>query len=86
LKTEPLTRQVHIRVPQDLKKALKMFCAREGVTEQSWLLEMIDSELARRAGDLWPAQGSPGADSRSAARKPDTGTNLTQTQKGPKTK
>lgn|GEM_PF-4017299 len=61
MKSEPMTRQMHICVPLDLKGISKVFCAaREGTTEQAWLLKTIDSELARRAGDLWPAHGTSG--------------------------
>lgn len=45
--------QIHVRVAADLKKAVKMFCVREGTTEQSWVVGLVQSELARRAPDLW---------------------------------
>ena len=48
-------RQIHIRVMPELKKALKVFCAREGITEQAWLLGVIEFEMSRQAADLWPA-------------------------------
>ena len=61
MKSEPMTRQMHICVPSDLKRIPKVSCAaREGTTEQAWLLKTIDSELARRARDLWPAHGTSG--------------------------
>jgi predicted DNA-binding protein len=47
------TSQIHVRVPPELKKAVKMFCIREGTTEQAWLSELIESELKTRAPDLW---------------------------------
>jgi hypothetical protein len=47
--------QVHVRVTADLKKALKIFCVREGTTEQSWVVELLELELAKRAPDLWSA-------------------------------
>jgi hypothetical protein len=49
----PRDSQVHVRVTADLKKALKMFCVREGTTEQSWVVELLEAELANRAPDLW---------------------------------
>jgi len=45
--------QVHVRVPTEFKKALKIFCVREGTTEQAWLSELIETELKRKAPDLW---------------------------------
>jgi len=47
------SRQIHVRVSLDLKKAVKMFCARTGTTEQSWLHAVIEDELQRKAPDLW---------------------------------
>lgn len=47
------TRQVHVRVSPDLKKAVKMFCVRTGTTEQSWIHALIEDELRRQAPDLW---------------------------------
>ncbi len=47
------TSQIHVRVPPEFKKALKMFCVREGTTEQAWLSELIETELKRKAPDLW---------------------------------
>jgi hypothetical protein len=44
--------QIHVRVAADLKKAVKMFCVREGTTEQSWVVGLVEAELARRAPDL----------------------------------
>ena len=37
-----------------MKKAVKMFCVREGTTEQAWVYRLIDQHLARKAPDLWP--------------------------------
>ncbi len=45
--------QVHVRVALDLKKAVKMYCVREGITEQTWIHGLIEAELSRRAPDLW---------------------------------
>ena len=53
--------QIHVRVAADLKKAVKIFCVREGTTEQSWVVGLVEAELAKRAPDLW---------SRTRARKP----------------
>ena len=47
------TSQIHVRVPPEFKKALKMFCVREGTTEQTWISELIETELRRKAPDLW---------------------------------
>ena len=46
--------QIHVRVPTEFKKALKIFCVREGTTEQAWLSELIETELRSKAPDLWP--------------------------------
>jgi hypothetical protein len=40
-------------VPPEFKKALKIFCVREGTTEQAWLSELIETELKTKAPDLW---------------------------------
>ena len=45
--------QVHVRVASDLKKAVKMYCVREGIIEQTWIHGLIEAELSRRAPDLW---------------------------------
>ena len=45
--------QIHVRVPPEFKRALKMFCAREGTTEQAWISELIETELKSKAPDLW---------------------------------
>ena len=47
------TSQIHVRVPPEFKKALKIFCVREGTTEQAWLSELIETELKSKAPDLW---------------------------------
>ena len=47
------TSQIHVRVPPEFKKALKIFCVREETTEQAWLSELIETELKRKAPDLW---------------------------------
>jgi predicted DNA-binding protein len=47
------TAQIHVRVPPEFKKALKIFCVREGTTEQAWLSELIETELRKKAPDLW---------------------------------
>jgi len=46
--------QIHVRVTPEFKKALKIFCVREGTTEQAWLSELIETELKSKAPDLWP--------------------------------
>lgn len=45
--------QIHVRIPADLKKAVKIFCVREGTTEQSWVVGLVEAELSKRAPDLW---------------------------------
>jgi hypothetical protein len=66
-------RQVHVRVSSELKKVLKMFCAREGVTEQALVLDLIEAELAKRAPDLWHLQKSSSLKaSREASSTPKT--------------
>ena len=47
------TSQIHVRVPPEFKKALKMFCVREGTTEQTWISELIETELKNKAPELW---------------------------------
>jgi hypothetical protein len=47
------TSQIHVRVSPEFKKALKMFCVRQGTTEQAWLSELIETELRKKAPDLW---------------------------------
>jgi hypothetical protein len=44
--------QVHVRVSAQLKRAIKIFCAREGLTEQGWALQVLDEALASQAPDL----------------------------------
>jgi hypothetical protein len=56
MKRSAATRQIHVRVTPDLKKAIKMFCVREGATEQSWVHDLIEGELKKRAPDLWAGQ------------------------------
>ena len=46
--------QIHVRVPPEFKRALKIFCVREGTTEQSWISKLIETELKNKAPDLWP--------------------------------
>jgi predicted DNA-binding protein len=47
------TSQIHVRVPPEFKRALKMFCVREGTTEQAWISELIETEIKNKAPDLW---------------------------------
>ena len=62
-KSSPM-RQVHVRLPAALKRAVKMFCVREGTTEQAWVRGLIEDRLTRKAPDLWP--GSESTDLRKA--------------------
>jgi len=64
MKTGSPIRQVHVRVSAAMKKAVKMFCVREGTTEQAWVYRLIDQHLTRKAPDLWP-----GADKRPPATR-----------------
>jgi predicted DNA binding CopG/RHH family protein len=52
------TSQIHVRVTSDFKKAVKIFCVRQGLTEQAWISELIEAELKNQAPDLWPEQPS----------------------------
>ncbi len=45
--------QIHVRVPPEFKRALKIFCVREGTTEQAWISELIEKQLKNKAPDLW---------------------------------
>jgi predicted DNA-binding protein len=47
------TSQIPVRVPPEFKKALKIYCVREGTTEQAWISELIETELKDKAPDLW---------------------------------
>lgn len=51
---ESQTRQVHVRLSAAMKKAVKIYCVREGTTEQAWVLALIEERLRRHAPDLWP--------------------------------
>lgn len=53
------TSQIHVRVPPEFKRALKIFCVREGTTEQAWLSELIEAELKSKAPDLWSKKLPP---------------------------
>jgi hypothetical protein len=45
--------QIHVRVLPEFKRALKIFCVREGTTEQAWISKLIETELKNKAPDLW---------------------------------
>ena len=62
------TSQIHVRVPPEFKKALKIFCVREGTTEQAWLSELIETELKNKAPDLWSQEVSKHRKSSKARR------------------
>jgi len=47
------TSQIHVRIPPEFKRALKIFCVREGTTEQAWISGLIETELKSKAPDLW---------------------------------
>ncbi len=44
--------QIHVRVSAEFKRALKIYCAREGITEQRWTHEALDAALRQCAPDL----------------------------------
>lgn len=44
--------QVHVRVSREFKRAVKIYCAREGITEQSWALQVLETALSEYAPDL----------------------------------
>jgi hypothetical protein len=69
MKRAPAIRQIHARVSADLKKAIKMFCARAGTTEQSWIHALIQAELHRKAPDLWSPQTKEGSPVTQAKRQ-----------------
>jgi hypothetical protein len=56
-------RQIHVRVSAAMKKAVKMFCVREGTTEQAWVEGLIEDGLRRKAPDLWPGGGTTATES-----------------------
>ena len=56
-------RQVHVRVSADLKKAVKMLCVRESITEQAWVHGLIEDRLRKKAPDLWPGDGTDALES-----------------------
>ena len=47
-----MSAQIHIRVTPEFKRALKIYCAREGITEQRWAQSMLESALGECAPDL----------------------------------
>jgi predicted DNA-binding protein len=60
--------QIHVRVPPEFKRALKIFCVREGTTEQTWISELIENELKSKAPDLWSQEVTKGRKSSKARR------------------
>lgn len=44
--------QIHIRVSAKFKRAVKVFCAREGITEQQWAQNVLEAALLQQAPDL----------------------------------
>ncbi len=50
--------QIHVRVTRALKKAIKMHCVGEDMTEQAWISKLVEGELARKAPNLWPEETS----------------------------
>jgi hypothetical protein len=53
MKSPAATRQIHVRVSPELKKAVKMYCVRGSTTEQAWIHSLVEEELRRKAPDLW---------------------------------
>jgi hypothetical protein len=54
--SRPALSQIHVRLPSELKRIVKMYCAQEGVTEQAWLLDLIKAEMEEKAPNLWRQQ------------------------------
>jgi hypothetical protein len=50
--TQSTDAQIHIRVSSQFKRAVKVFCAREGLTEQQWAHNVLEAALLRQAPDL----------------------------------
>ena len=50
--TQSTDAQIHIRVSSQFKRAVKVFCAREGLTEQQWAHNVLEAALLRQAADL----------------------------------
>ncbi len=44
--------QIHVRVSPEFKRALKIYCAREGITEQRWTQMTLQRALGECAPDL----------------------------------
>jgi hypothetical protein len=44
--------QIHVRVSPEFKRALKIYCAREGITEQRWTQRALETALRKCAPDL----------------------------------
>jgi hypothetical protein len=61
--------QVHVRVPSKVKRAIKIFCAREGLTEQGWALQVLTDALGASAPDLVTWRKGARGDERSPAGK-----------------
>jgi hypothetical protein len=64
--------QIHIRVSLQFKRAIKVFCAREGLTEQQWVHSVLETALVSQAPDLDFGNRSsvgPAARNRSSARQ-----------------
>ncbi len=50
--TQSTGAQIHIRVSTKFKRAVKVFCAREGLTEQQWAHNVLEAALVQQAPDL----------------------------------
>lgn len=53
-----MTAQIHVRVSSEFKRAVKIYCAREGITEQRWTQAALETALGACAPDL-VRSGSP---------------------------
>jgi predicted DNA binding CopG/RHH family protein len=62
------TSQIHVRVSPGFKKAVKIFCVRQGLTEQAWISELIEAELKNQAPDLL-SEAKPNAIKSSKTRR-----------------
>ena len=47
-----MTAQIHVRVSADFKRALKIYCAGAGITEQRWMEDVLKRAFAQCAPEL----------------------------------
>jgi hypothetical protein len=56
---------IYVRTTASMKKAVKMFCVRGNTTAQNWVVELLETALAKRAPDPW-CTSMPGERKRSS--------------------